>query len=371
MPIRRIARVGRVYPRRKTRNQQTLLNFASQQAGQSFCSIDAVREYFGSNTIEDTYEILRQQYNDYVPQENSRLRQLEDANQVIQNRFRHLIELEDIDEITLNMSDYRPQFTLEEILNRIVLAFIEDEDERVLYTIQVGENNYTLNSAVRYRLITMVRRDLIIDEQQGSDGILLQEIKDAETITIRRIERTNEYETPDGAFFKHKNLTEMDFSKYGVFKKQGEWIKNSQRFKGDKGKSKFISNYEDNCLIYALKEYSKDNQSLSIGKVEEVKGFVKGLRVPQKDLPEIAKVLEHKIKLNNINHDRITTFGKEFENEISLGLIDGHYFINDTTKYTAFAIENYHSIKHLENFQDIYTVEKNNGKECSRRKNNR
>ena len=371
MAIRRIARVGRVYPRRRTRNQQTLLNFASQELGQSFCSIDAVREYYGTDTNEETYEILRQQYNDYVPQENSRLRQLEDANRAVHNRFQHLLELEDIDEITLNMSDYRPQFSLEEILNRIVLAFIEDEDEGVLYTIQVGENNYTLNSAVRHRLITMVRRDLIIDEQEGSDGILLQEIKDAETITIRRIERTNEYQTPDGAFFKYKNLTEMDFSKYGIFKKQGEWIKTPQRFKGDKGKSKFISNYEDNCLIYAFKEYSKDNQSLSIEKVEEVKGFVKGLRVPQKDLPEIAKVLEHRIRLNNINHDRITTFGKEFDNEINLGLIDGHYFINDTTNYTAFAIENYHTIKHLENYQDIYKERKQDINKYYKRDNNR
>ena len=344
MPIRRINRVGRVYPRKVTRTQQILLDFASQQSGRAFCSINAVREEFGTETNEETYELLRQQYNDFVPGERERLNQLETANRDVYSRLQDLIDLQDVDEITINMADYRPQFTLEEILNRIVLAYI-NEDDGAYYTIQVGENYYTLNDTVRNRLITMVKRDLIIDEQEGSDGILLQEIKDAETITIRRWERTNDYETPDGAFFKYKNITEMDFSKYGVFNKHGEW--------SDK---KFQSYYEDNCLIYALKEYSKENESLTREAVEEVKFYVKNLKVPMNVLPEISNVLQHRIKVNNINHDHITTFGKEFDNEISLGLIDGHYFLNDTTKYTAFAIENYHSIKHLENFQDIYKI---------------
>jgi hypothetical protein len=360
MPIRRIARVGRVYPRRRTRNQQTLLNFASQELGQSFCSIDAVREYYGTDDNEETYEILRQQYNEYVPQENSRLRQLEDANRAVHNRFQHLLELRDVDEITLNMSDYRPQFTLEEILNRIVLAFINVEDQGNFYTIQVGENHYTLNDTVRNRLITMVKRDLIIEEQMGSDGILLQEIKDAETITIRRFVKTNINETPDGAFFKHKNLTEMDFSKYGVFNKHGEW-----------SKKKFKSYYQDNCLIYALKEYSKENESLTNEAVEEVKHYVKNLKVPMNVLPKIADVLKHRIKVNNINHDHITSYGKEFKNEISLGLIDEHYFLNDTTNYTAFAIENYHTIKHLENFNHINKIQVKNGKKYYNREKNR
>ena len=364
MPLRRIARIGRVFPRRISINQRRLLGFISQEEGQEINTGEELRAYLGANTREDAYEIVRDRYNEYVPQERNRLVRLEDANRLINNQFIRLLQTQEIDEITLNMNDYRQHFTLEEILNRIILAVMNNEQEGNFYTIQVGNNHYTLNDEVRNRLITMVNRNLIIEEEVGSDGILLQDIQDADEIIIRRWEGNNGYETPDGAFFKYKNLTNMDFSKYGVFTNHGEWIKIKQRENGVKDKLKMKSNYEDNCFIYALKEYAmKENSTLNMETIEEVKYYVKNLKVPMNVLPKIADTIQHRIRVNNIKYDdKYNIYGKGYENEISIGLIEEHYFLNDTTNFTSFAIENYKDIKHLENYNYIYKVRNQNGK---------
>ena len=373
MPIRKIARIGRVYPRRITRNQRTLLEFISQQEEQEINTGEGLRAYLGADTREDAYEIVRERYNEYVPQERNRLGRLEDANRLINNQFIRLLQTQEIDEITLNMEEYRQYFTLEEILNRIILAVVNNEQQGNFYTLQIGNNHYTLNDEVRNRLINMVKRNLIIEEEMGSDGILLQEIKDADEITIRRWEGNNEYETPDGAFFKYKNITNMDFSRYGVFTNHGEWIRTSNRENGVKDKMKMKSNYEDNCFIYALKEYAmKENSTLTMETIEEVKYYVKNLKVPMNVMPKIADAIQHKIKINNIKHEHnYAVYGKGYENEISLGLIEEHYFLNDTTNFTSFAIENYNEIRHLENYNHIYTCEVVNGKKYYKRKNKR
>lgn len=356
MVIRRITRLGK-------QNKKRLLEFASKEADQSFNRIEELRAYLGLDTNEEAWEFTREQYNDYVPVERERLRDLDVASNQVEDQLTHLLNIGDVDEVVLNMNDYRPKFTLEEILNRIVLAVINDEQQGNFYTIQIGNNHYTLNDDVRSRLIKLVKDNLILEEEFGSDGIILQEIEDAEQITIRRWKQTNEYETPDGAFFKYKNITDMDFSRYGIFDKHCDWERVGKRKEGEKDKMKPISKYIDNCLIYALKEYCKTNDSLKLELVEEVKCYVKNLKVPMNVLPKIADVIQHRIRVNNIDYeDKYNVYGKKYENEISLGLIDSHYFINDTTNYTSYAIENYNDIKHIENFNHIYRARVKNGK---------
>lgn len=359
MPLRRIARVGRL-------NKKKLLEFASQEANQPFSRIEQVRAYLGLETNEEAFEFLREQYNDYVPVENKRQRDLNNVNENISRQFKLLVETRDINEIVLNMNELRPHFTLEEILNRIILSYI-NEDEGNFYTIQIGDNHYTLNADVRNRLLNLVKRDLILEEEtaHGSDVDILLQIKNVEQIIIKRWERTNTYETPDGAFFKYKNNTEMDFTKYGIFNNHGNWCKNGK-------KNKHISNYDDNCLVYALKEYCKTSNTLPLERVENVKRFAKNLKIPLNALPDVAKQLQHRIRVNNIDYEgKYNVYGKEFENEISLGLIDNHYFLNDTTNYTAFAIENYDDIKHIENFNYIYKVRIEKGVKYYRKDKNR
>jgi hypothetical protein len=365
MPLRKIGRIGKVYPRRHTKNQLILIKHIAEQDEVDINNGEELRLYLGVDTREEAYEIARQMYNEYIPKERDRLVRLDESNRLINNKFIHLLEIGDIDEITINMNDYRQHFTLEEILNRIILAFIDNNQQQGnFYTLQIGNNNYTLNSEVRNRLINMVRKNIIVEEEHGSDGILLQEIKEANEIIIRRWKGNNKYETPDGAFFKYKNITDMDFKKYGIFSNHGEWIRVGESRKGVKDKMKFETNYKDNCFIYALKEYAmKENSTLKMDVIEEVKYYVKNLKVPMNVLSKIADVIQHKIKVNNIKYEfRNMVYGKCYENEISLGLIDEHYFLNDTTEYTSYAIENYDNIKHLDDYNYIYKIREQNGK---------
>lgn len=362
MPIRRISNIGRVYPRRLTKNQRTLLEFISREEELEINDSEALRAYLGTDTREEAFEIVRERYNEDVPQERNRLVKLEDANRAINKQFIRLLETLELDEITLNMQEYREYFTLEEILNRIILAVINDKSSGYYYTLQIGNNYYTLNDNVRNRLITMVKRNLIIDEEKGSDGVLLQEVQDANEIIIKRWEKSNKYETQTGSFFKYQNITNMDFSRYGVFSDYGEWS-NKIKKNGNK-KWTMKSKYEDNCLIYALKQYSmKENSTLKMETIEEVKYYVKNLKVPMSVMPMIADTIKHRIRVNNVIYDtKYNVYGKEYENEISLGLIDEHYFLNDTTDFTSFAIEHYDEINHLEDYNYIYKVRNQDGK---------
>ena len=57
MPLKRIAKIGRVYPRRVQRNQRTLLNFAGDNANIEFNTIEELRAYLGVDTREEALEI--------------------------------------------------------------------------------------------------------------------------------------------------------------------------------------------------------------------------------------------------------------------------------------------------------------------------
>ena len=355
MPLRKIARIGKIYPRRVTKSQKTLIDFASDKLEQNFTGIDEIVTYFNLDSKQEAYDLLQSEYNEHIPGEKIRLKKLKEVNRVISNNFIRLLETREIDEITLDMNEYREHFSLEEILNRIILAVIKNENEGTFYTMQIGNNHYTLNTDVRNRIMEMVRNNLIIDEIHGSDGVLLQEVKNADVIILKRWTKNNTYETPNGAFFKYQNETDMNFERYGIFK-------NSSK-----------SNYHDNCLIYALKEFSKkENSTLSMEIIEQVKCYVKNLKVPMNVLPRIAEVLKHRIRINNDKHERnYSIYGKEYENEINIGLIDEHYFLIDITEFTTFAIENYHNIKHLKNYQSIYKVRVQDKKEYYKKDINR
>ena len=351
--LKKITRIGKIYPRKVQRNQRILLDYAGNNANRVFNNVEDLRVYLAVDTREEALEITLESYNNFVPIERVRLRDLNNASTAMEKQFLRLLQTNDIDEITLNMTDYRPKYTLEEILNRIILAFINDEHTGNYYTIRIGNNNYILNDNVRNRIMSLVKNDLILEEQHGSDGVLLQDIQNAEQITIRKIVGKNKYTTPDGAFFKYRNLTNMDFSRYGIFSNQGIWEKSKN------SKMNFKSNYDDNCLVYALIKSGK----VSSEYIDDVRCCIKGLKVPMNILPKICEKIQMRIRVNNLNYEtKWNVYGKQFEHEISLGLIDSHYFLNETTNYTAYAIENYNKIKHLENFNHIYKSRVQNNK---------
>ena len=51
------------------------------------------------------------------------------------------------------------------------------------------------------------------------------------------------------------------------------------------------------------------------------------------------------ISLRSNGENRVEHYGKDFDEKCNLGLVKGHYFINDYTELTSYCLDNYEEIK--------------------------
>ena len=59
---------------------------------------------------------------------------------------------------------------------------------------------------------------------------------------------------------------------------------------------------------------------------------------------------------------RIEHYGKDFDEQYSLGLLKGHYFINDYTELISYCLDNYDEIKYIKYCNKMYRKIKDNYK---------
>jgi len=176
-------------------------------------------------------------------------------------------------------------------------------------------------------------------ESDAEEAIIA--IESVDKITLTKIKKSNKYERAVGAFFPYVNETKLDLTRYGIFNSISNF------------------NYGNNCLIHALLHFGITN-------LDCVKRVIKCENVPKSKLNEIADIIQHQIHVKQNGYDRIDKYGKQYETIIPLGLIEGHYFLIDDFEITHYAIENYATINHLENFENIKALE---GKYYKRDKN--
>lgn len=143
-------------------------------------------------------------------------------------------------------------------------------------------------------------------------------------------------ERKEGAYFSHyHNLKKIDLSRYQIFRKEKE------------------AKYDLNCLEHALliSGINKDD-------FERVKTMIRSRTIPKKDIKIIAQELDLTIILKYYKNVKteIVKYGKG-KTVVNIGLLDKHYFLNEETNYTRFSIVNYFDIKHLPDFNKIYTKE--------------
>ena len=174
------------------------------------------------------------------------------------------------------------------------------------------------------------------DEAIGSDQELIKLTNLTKDVTLKLIEPKGDQEPdkrltkktrPGGGFFKYKNITHFDFSRYGIF--------------NDVNKE----NYHDNCLYLALKA-----AGLPEDKLQQLKIFVMNRIIPKCKLGEVCKLLQICVKLTSLRSDdtgRAEYFGDKSHPCYHVGLVDEHYFIIEKTDVTSFSILNYEDIKHL------------------------
>lgn len=148
-------------------------------------------------------------------------------------------------------------------------------------------------------------------------------------------------------YFEYHNLTDIDLSKYQVYKKTDS------------------APYEQ-CLIHTLKMCGiNDNDIKScivhISKVEKSETGVvfKAVQYIQTTkLKEIANIIKKTINVEYFKECRANgiekkTYG-DFKESINVGIFGNHLFINDELPYTKYSISNYMDIKDKPNFHRIY-----------------
>lgn len=139
---------------------------------------------------------------------------------------------------------------------------------------------------------------------------------------------------PQGSFFKYYHALDCDLSRYDIYSKTPE-------------------SYDNNCLYIALQ-----SGGLSEEKLLKMRTFVRCGSVPTCKLNNICEKLEIRITLRKPNSKNLLKFGTKGE-LYSLGLIENHYFIIETTKLTSYSIKNYHDIKELDRWNEIYKRKSN------------
>lgn len=179
---------------------------------------------------------------------------------------------------------------------------------------------------------------------QGSDVEWLVDIDSIESIVIRKVELASLNNKEVGGFFKSLNLTPFNLEKYGIYEKCEP------------------HNYLENCLIKALKAAEIPQK-----KIDSVKGHIFNREVPICKLGIVADIIECNIRLRKTdNCKKSNIYGSStYKREISIGLVDSHYFYVDNCDFTSYALKNWKVLsKEHENYDDwrtIYKLRNKNG----------
>jgi hypothetical protein len=234
-----------------------------------------------------------------------------------------------------NTYDLKPATTyLGEEGDLKLLELIVKNSDNGMWVISVGNQNFTINDNTRSKLIDSIRKGLAREEANTeSDGRVVTEIIEAKTITVTALEPEYKYKKRAPAFFKYHSTTKVDLSRYAIWSET------------------VISNYDDTCLVVALR-----NGGLSIKKQEIIKRMIKNRCIPLCDLPKIcdAAEIQIKIKTEDIAHNNRRIYGKQYEEAYHIGCLLEHYFIIEPTEYTSYSIINYTELKDLPDFNKIY-----------------
>lgn len=201
------------------------------------------------------------------------------------------------------------------------------------------ETLYTLNERTRAKLYKTIKGDLVYVMGGGSDYSDREWSAIVETnisfLTLYRKKYKNRNQNDDGGFFKYYHTTEIDLTKYQIFKQNDE-----------------NENYDDNCLIYALKKSGKLEQHTE----ELLKGYVRNRDIARKDLQQICEKCNFQIHLKKYSESeektRTTEYGKNGE-IFELGLVAKHFFLNEKTIYSTYSIKNYSDVKDEKEFENI------------------
>jgi len=214
--------------------------------------------------------------------------------------------------------------------------------------LKVNNTFYTLNDNNKYRLLELIEKDNIIEKaEKVSDGILITEVLEVGYITVQinkekqRIiptgkdkGKTKTKSKRGGAYFPYFNNTDIDLKRYQIFT--------------EKEANDNIEAYNDNCLIFALRNAGLEEEKLKVLKLK-----CNMREIPQCELKNICNELKIRIRIKQITkHKDDQKYGTEGP-EYKLGLLEKHYFLNEDINVSTYYVKHYDELKDIENGQTI------------------
>lgn len=245
---------------------------------------------------------------------------------------------------TLKLNSFLRKFESNKLAIRQMLKSIAKilfENKKI--NLKVNTRNYVLNAQTIERLYSLLNSQFVEGiDVTGSDAEFMSSLEDAEQIEIYEFVKTNKYDKANGAFFKYNHLLNFDLSRYQIYK-QNETI-----------------DY-DNCLVYALKA-----GGLSEEKLDKLRLMCKAENIPVCKLKDVCSKLEIKINLKKSKKGDygFFTYGEDFTETYTLGLLDEHFFIIETVNITSYSIKNYETVK---NRKDWFKIIKADGEKSNLR----
>lgn len=195
--------------------------------------------------------------------------------------------------------------------------------------LNVGTRYYTIRKDNVNEFINNID-ELWIGEGEivGSDGIIIQGIKDLDEITLLRPKWLGKDQN-EGAFFPYYNITNIKLEDFQIYKGAVE--------------------YEDNCFVYALIQ----SGVLTPEEIARLKSMCIGLYIPTNKIKEICKNFNLDIKVKVVNDKTLKSYYSKGSRKIVIGLIDKHYFFVKPIEYTMYSIKNYEKLKDLKEWWKI------------------
>ena len=206
-------------------------------------------------------------------------------------------------------------FSMLNISNPILMS-VYNTDGRITH--------YTLNEKTLPRISTLLSgiENAEYTSTAGSDEEAIINIRDTKKFTLKRLPKSKKQ---NGGFYKYTLKYPLpDVEKYGIFTSVN-------------GK-----NYNECCFINAL---------IASGKVEEsvianIKLFIKCTYLPMCKIKQIVEKFNLNIVIRGLDtkSKRINQYGDKSNVCIEIGMVDNHYFYNDKTQMTSYALKNYEEL---------------------------
>lgn len=234
--------------------------------------------------------------------------------------------------VKINVSNFSKQ-KLANLIKQInvtkpVLMTIEQEvSEEGETGFRVIEKHYVLNKDTLTRLTSLLTSSVgeSAESYSSSDaGVIAGGFSTVYSVSFKQLP-PGKTSKPNGAFFKYTiNESIPEFERYGIFSEVDPL------------------NYDESCFIHALKCFPH----VTPGTIDSIKTRVFSADVPMAAIKGIAEAYGLHITVKGFKNTKVMKhYGDVTQTPVALCLYDNHYFADEKTHVTSYAMKNYDALQ--------------------------